>query len=312
MTPAIVNIAACTKWYGRVIGVSDINWQFGGGIVGMLGTNGAGKSTLMKMLVGLVQPSRGSLDVFGRSPFLDPDVRCRIGYAPEHDQMWDGLTAIELVTILAELTGMAKGAAKRAADAALASVGLVEDRDRRVGELSKGARQRVKLATAIAHDPDLLVLDEPFTGIDPIARRDIIAGIRALADAGKTIVVSSHVLQEVEALTSEIVVLSRGRIVAAGSVLEIRRELDRDPHRVRIDCDHPRIAAALLVRCEKVTQVTVERGAVIVATTDLDQLYAEVASCAKERRFVVGALKTIDYDLESIFNYLTCDANGHE
>ena len=155
MTPEIVNIAACTKWYGRVIGVSDINWQFGGGIVGMLGTNGAGKSTLMKMLVGLVQPSRGSLDVFGRSPFLDPDVRCRIGYAPEHDQMWDGLTAIELVTILAELTGMAKGAAKRAADAALASVGLVEDRDRRVGELSKGARQRVKLATAIAHDPDL-------------------------------------------------------------------------------------------------------------------------------------------------------------
>ncbi len=295
----------CSKWYGHVIGLSDINWRLRGGIVGLLGPNGAGKSTLMKMIAGLIAPSRGTLAVFGASPFTNDAVRGRIGYAPEHDQPWDELTVLELVTTLAELAGVARKRAATAAQAALEQVGMLSERDRHVRELSKGMRQRIKLATAIAHDPDLLIFDEPLTGVDPVARIEIVARIRQLAADGKTICVSSHVLYEIESLTTEIAVINRGRIVAEGDIAEIRKLLDRRPYRIRIACDRPRAAAAALTPAEHVKRVDIDRDAVIVETIDLDRCYDDIARVIRARGMTVSALTTLDRDLDVVFDSLT-------
>jgi len=300
----------CSKWYGHVLGISDVSWRLDGGIVGLLGPNGAGKSTLIKLMAGLLRPSRGALTVFGKSPFADVAVRRRIGYAPEHEKTWDELTALELVTVMAELAGVPRDRAKRAADDALAQMGMAEARHRRVRGFSKGMRQRTKLATAIAHDPDFLLLDEPLTGVDPVARVDIVERIRRLATSGKTIVVSSHVLYEIEALTSEIVVIYRGQVLAEGNVYEIRRLIDRHPHRIRVECDRPREVASALAAADHVARIVFERGSVLIETRDPDRCYDELAATVLERGVQVTALDSPDNNLGAVFEYLTGEPGG--
>ncbi len=295
----------CSKWYGHVLGVSDVSWRLRGGIVGLLGPNGAGKSTLMKMMAGLLRPSRGALTVYGASPFDDVNVRRRIGYAPEHEKTWDELTALELVTVMARLAGVAPARARAAAEAAIAQVGMTAAMHRRVRGFSKGMRQRTKLATALVHDPDLLLLDEPLTGVDPVARIDIVDRIRALGERGKTIVVSSHVLYEIEALTSEIVVIYRGQVLAEGNIYEIRKLIDRHPHRIRIECDRPRAVAAALAAAAHVTRIAFERGGVLVETRDPDRCYDEIAGAVIAGGVTVSELGSPDNNLGAVFDYLT-------
>ncbi|HEV7557355.1 MAG TPA: ABC transporter ATP-binding protein, partial [Kofleriaceae bacterium] len=293
----------CSKWYGQVLGISDVTWTLGGGVLGLLGPNGAGKSTLIKLMAGLLRPSRGTLAVYGANPFVDPEVRRRIGYAPEHDNTWDELTALELVTAMATLAGAAKP--RTAAETALEQVGMTDAMHRRVKGFSKGMRQRTKLATAIAHEPDFLVLDEPLTGVDPVARVDIVERVRALGAAGKTVVVSSHVLYEIEALTQEIVVLHRGQILAEGNVYEIRRLIDQHPHRIRVDCDRPRMIAAALASAEHVTRIGFERGAVVIETRDPDRCYDQLADVVLDAHLSVTSLTSPDNNLGAVFEYLT-------
>ncbi len=295
----------CSKWYGHVLGISDVSWRLRGGIVGLLGPNGAGKSTLIKLMAGLLRPSRGSLTVYGASPFVDVGVRRRIGYAPEHEKTWDELTALELVTVMAKLAGVPGERAKLAAEAALAQMGMADAMHRRVRGFSKGMRQRTKLATAIAHDPDFLLLDEPLTGVDPVARVDIVERIRKLGDDGKTIVVSSHVLYEIEALTSEIVVIYRGQVLAEGNVYEIRKLIDRHPHRIRIECDQPRIVAAALAAADHVARIVFERGGVLIETRDPDRCYDQLAAAVIDGGVAVTALSSPDNNLGAVFEYLT-------
>ncbi|MBA3456334.1 MAG: ATP-binding cassette domain-containing protein [Deltaproteobacteria bacterium] len=304
---AVVVADNCSKWYGHVLGISDVSWKLGGGIVGLLGPNGAGKSTLIKLMAGLLVPSRGSLSVFGANPFTDIAVRRRIGYAPEHEKTWDELTALELVTVMARLAGVPGERAKLAAEAALEAMGMADARNRRVQGFSKGMRQRTKLATAIAHDPDFLLLDEPLTGVNPIARADIVARIGALAAAGKTIVVSSHVLYEIEALTSEIVVIYRGQVLAEGNVYEIRKLIDRHPHRIRIECDQPRVIAAALATADHVARIVFERQGVLIETRDPDRCYDQLAAAVLESGVEVSALSSPDNNLGAVFEYLTGD-----
>ena len=303
MTDAIV-VSHCSKWYGRILGIADVSWRMSGGIVGLLGPNGAGKSTLMKMLAGLSRPSRGALEVFGTSPFADPDVRRRIGYAPEHDHAWENMTIGELVERLAELSGVPRRKSRDAARSALEQVGMLDASERKLRGLSKGMRQRTKLATAIAHEPDLLLLDEPLSGVDPVARLDIVARIRDLAARGKTICVSSHVLYEVEALTARIVVIDRGRLVADGEIGEIRRRLHHRPHRVRIACDRPRVLAAALVTHDHVSRVEVVDGVAIVETRDLDRCYDDIATAVRADRLLVTRLGALDTDLGAVLDLL--------
>ena len=307
MSAPVVVVDRCSKWYGHVLGISDVSWKLGGGIVGLLGPNGAGKSTLMKLMAGLLTPSRGSLTVFGADPFGDVAVRRRIGYAPEHEKTWDELTALELVTVMARLAGLPGDRAGKAAETAIDAMGMTDAMHRRVRGFSKGMRQRTKLATAIAHDPDFLLLDEPLTGVDPIARIDIIARIRALAGAGKTIVVSSHVPYEIEALTSEIVVIYRGQVLAEGNVYEIRKLIDQHPHRIRIECDQPRVVAASLAMADHVARIVFERQGVLIETRDPDRCYDQIAATVLDSGVHVSALSSPDNNLGAVFEYLTGD-----
>jgi ABC-2 type transport system ATP-binding protein len=302
---SVVVAESCSKWYGNVLGISDISWTLRGGIVGLLGPNGAGKSTLMKLLAGLLRPSRGTLRVFGASPFDDVAVRARIGYAPEHEQTWDELTARELVTAMAELSGVPRADAPKAAERALDTMDMTKHAHRRVRGFSKGMRQRVKLATAIAHEPDLLLLDEPLTGVDPIARADIVERIKKLGDAGKTIVVSSHVLYEIEALTSEIVVVYRGQVLAEGNVYEIRELIDKQPHRIRVHCDQPRAVASALASADHIARLAFERDAVVIETRDPDRCYDQITDAVLDRHVVVHAMTSPDNNLGAVFEYLT-------
>jgi ABC-2 type transport system ATP-binding protein len=306
----ILVVDNCSKWYGHVLGISDVSWRLKGGIVGLLGPNGAGKSTLMKLTAGLLRPSRGHLTVYGVSPFEDVAVRRRIGYAPEHEKTWDELTALELVTVMAELAGVPRDRAKRAADDALAQMGMADARHRRVRGFSKGMRQRTKLATAIVHDPDFLLLDEPLTGVDPVARADIVERIRRLGATGKTIVVSSHVLYEIEALTPEIVVIYRGQVLAEGNVYEIRKLIDRHPHRIRVECDRPRDVASALATADHVARIVFERGSVLIETRDPDRCYDELAAAVLEHGVQVTALDSPDNNLGAVFAYLTGEPGG--
>ncbi len=295
----------CSKWYGQVLGVSDVSWKLEGGIIGLLGPNGAGKSTLIKMMAGLLRPSRGTLTVFGASPFDDSRVRRRIGYAPEHEKTWDELTPTELVTAMAQLAGVPRDKSRAAADAAIAEMGMSDAKNRRVKGFSKGMRQRTKLATAIAHDPDFILLDEPLTGVDPMARIDIVERIRRLAARGKTVVISSHVLYEIEALTSEIVVIYRGQVLAEGNVYEIRRLIDRHPHRIRVDCDKPHVLGSALAGQDHVARIAFERGAVLVETRDPDRCYDQLSEVVLEGGVAISSMTSPDNNLGAVFEYLT-------
>jgi len=304
---SVVVADRCSKWYGHVLGVSDVSWNLRGGIVGLLGPNGAGKSTLIKMMAGLLRPSRGSLTVFGANPFDDVRVRRRIGYAPEHEKTWDELTPRELVKAMAELAGVPSDQSQKAADKAIADMGMSSYDSRRIKGFSKGMRQRTKLATAIAHDPDFILLDEPLTGVDPMARIDLVQRIRKLAQAGKTIVISSHVLYEIEALTSEIVVIYRGQVLAEGNVYEIRKLIDRHPHRIRVDCDKPHVIGAALAAADHVARVVFERGAVIVETRDPDRCYDPLSDIVLAGGIPISSMTSPDNNLGAVFEYLTGD-----
>ena len=307
---SVVLVDNCSKWYGHVLGISDVTWTLRGGIVGLLGPNGAGKSTLMKLMAGLLRPSRGTLSIYGKNPFADVEVRRRIGYAPEHEKTWDELTALELVTAMAKLAGVPGSRAGAAAKDAIAQMGMTDAMHRRVKGFSKGMRQRTKLATAIAHDPDFILLDEPLTGVDPIARVDIVERIRALAARGKTIVVSSHVLYEIEALTSEIVVIYRGQVLAEGNVYEIRKLIDRHPHRIRLECAEPRTVAATLATADHVARIVFERHGILIETRDPDRCYDQLAAAILDNNLAVTALSSPDNNLGAVFDYLTGDDQG--
>jgi ABC-2 type transport system ATP-binding protein len=245
--------------------------------------------------------------VFGQKPFSDPAVRAKIGYAPEHEKTWDELTALELVTAMAQLAGVPGNRARAAAETSLEQMGMADARHRRVKGFSKGMRQRTKLAGTIAHDPDFILLDEPLTGVDPKARIDIVEQIRKLGDAGKTIVISSHVLYEIEALTSEIVVIYRGQVLAEGNVYEIRELIDRHPHRIRVECDKPRQIAATIAAEEHVARIGFERGAVLIETRDPDRCYEQIGDAVLQGGIAVSRLSSPDNNLGAVFDYLTGD-----
>ena len=300
-----IRVESVSKWYGQVLGVSDITLSVAPGIVGLLGPNGAGKSTLMKLLAGLLRPSRGSVQVFGLPVATAAAARQRIGYCPEHEGVYEELTAREFVTVMAELSGLARGDARRRAEEALVSLGLADALDRRLAGFSKGMRQRAKLAQALVHDPDVLLLDEPLTGCDPLARTAIVARIAALGTAGKTVVVSSHVLYEIEALTREIVLIHRGRVLAEGNVYRLRELIDAHPHRVRVECDQPRELARRLIGEEHVTRVELEGHATVFETRAPDRLYDAIPLAAFAAGVKIRALTSPDNNLSAVFEYLT-------
>jgi ABC-2 type transport system ATP-binding protein len=299
----IVDAARLNKWYGRVIALNDVTLSIAPGITGLLGPNGAGKSSFLRIVIGLMSPSGGTMRVLDENPWNNPRLAVRIGYCPEHDGFYEWMTGRQFVTALARLRAVRKPA--EAAAAALDRVRLADVCDRRIATYSRGMRQRLKLAQALVHTPQLLVLDEPLTGCDPLVRAELIALIKGFPAEGKSVIVSSHVLHEIEALTRQIALIHHGRLVAEGNVQEIRALIDRHPHTVHVKTDRPRDLAARLAREPEVVEIRFVDGAVWVRTPQPDAFYAKLPALALEGRFAVEEISSPDDNLEAVFRYLT-------
>jgi ABC-2 type transport system ATP-binding protein len=302
----VVEFHDVSKWYGNVIGVNRLKLSIPPGVTGLLGPNGAGKSTLLQLATGQLYPSQGTVRVLGQQTWNNPRLNRFIGLCPEQDAFYEWMTGMEFVLTCARLSGMSRGEAREAAGATLEAVGMTRNRDRAIRGYSKGMRQRTKLAQSLVHDPDVLFLDEPLTGTDPVARRDMMDIIHRLAGEGKSALVSSHVLHEVEALTPNIVLLNRGRLVAEGAVRDIRDLIDKYPHHIVLVCDNYRQLAARLLAWEDVEGVKVlgKEGGVIVETRSPDAFYARLPQLALEGGTPIREVYSDDDNLEAVFKYL--------
>ena len=299
---ATVVVQGVSKWFGTKVAVSDVSCSFGPGITGLLGPNGAGKTTLMRMITGLQKPSEGSVSVFGSDPQNDVGVYRRVGFVPEEDSVYAHLSARQLVRYAAELSKCDASAA--AVDAAVARVNLLDAADRPIAEYSKGMRQRAKVAAALVTEPDLLVLDEPLNGADPMQRAVLIGIFHELAAAGRTIIVSSHVLAEVERMTDRVIAILDGKLAAAGGIRAIRAAMTHIPHRVRIDADAPRVLARALVDLPVVVGVRVQEGSLEVETSNLAALGTAIPALSLQHSVRVTRFEPIDASLESVFRHL--------
>ncbi len=302
---AVIATEQLSKWYGQVSALNDVTVSVPPGITGLLGPNGAGKSTFMKLVTGQLKPSKGRLSVLGMPIWGNPAAFVRIGLCPEQDAFYERMTGRDWLTALVRLNGFDANAAAAAALRALEAVELVDAADKKIGGYSKGMRQRVKLAQAIVHDPELLILDEPLTGMDPLMRRKTIRMIRDWARAGKSILVSSHILHEIESMTSNILLINNGRILAEGNVHQIRDLMDRHPHSVYIRAEHPRALARHLLGADDVLSVKFEDQAVVIETSRPDEFYARLTSLAASGE--AGAINEVtspDDNLQAVFKYL--------
>lgn len=299
----MIRLENASRWYGQIIGLNDVTCEVGPGMTALLGMNGAGKSTLMRLVTGQLRPTTGTVEVFGLDPFANPDVYRRLGYCPEIDNFYEHQTGRRFVYGLARLAGFDHSEAKRRTQAMLERVGMAERADKRIAGYSKGMRQRIKLAQAMLHDPDVILLDEPLNGLDPVGRRDYIALLQSLAQAGKTILVSSHILFEVEQMTSSILLLHRGRLLATGHLKVIRELIDKHPHKVRLDTSEPREWAKRLVALPFVLSVQVDRDGLDLQTREPDKFYDSLMPLAAEG-LPLGGFSSPDNNLESIFRYL--------
>ncbi len=298
----MVQVSNATKAFGDVVAVSDVSFQIGPGVTALLGPNGAGKSTLFRMLCGLTAPTSGTVRVLGRDARKDRDVRGRLSLAPQQDAVFDRLSALGFV----EMAGLTHGIdqPELAAREALAIVELDADDPKYVGAYSKGMRQRVKLAAALVNDPSVLVLDEPLTGLDPVQRRRMIELFIGLGEKGKCLLVSSHVLDEVARLGSNVLVIAQGRLAATGNYHALRDQMDDRPHRVRVTVSDPRRLASHLIETALADGVSVDDDTVIVNTNDIGRFGQAIAPVARDLDIRLNEVQPLDDDLESVFRYL--------
>ncbi len=297
-----VEVTGVSKWFGPKVAVSKVTCSFGPGVTGLLGPNGAGKTTMLRMITGLIRPSEGVINVLGEWPRSSPEVYGEIGLVPEESAVYAHMTGREYVEYAAVLSGVDDPASS--ADRAIATVALEDAADRKLDGYSKGMRQRAKVAAALVADPTILILDEPLNGTDPVQRKRLIALFRRLGDEGRTVIVSSHVLEEIERMSDRVLAIVDGRLAAAGDVAAIRRAMSDIPYRVRVETTRPRQLAARLLEDAVVHGVTVEDGAILVETEDLLSLGHQVALAAQRAEAVPTVFRPEDASLESVFRYL--------
>ena len=302
----IIELDGVSKWYGDVIGLNKLTLHIPAGVTGLLGPNGAGKSTLLQLATGQLRPSQGTVRVLGQSVWDNPGLNRLIGLCPEQDAFYEWMTGHDFVRTCARLSGMGRRDAIAAANRAMDRVGMTENMNRAIRGYSKGMRQRTKLAQALVHSPRVLFLDEPLTGTDPVARRDLIEVIRGLGEAGCSVLVSSHVLHEIQSLTQRIVLLHRGRLVAEGHVREIRDLIDHHPHRIVLVCDRFRDLAVKLAVCDDVAGIEFldRESSLIVETRKPDAFYARLPALAQADGMALREVYSDDDNLEAVFKYL--------
>jgi len=304
MTPIVPAIALdhVSRWYGNVVAVNDVSFALGPGVTGLLGPNGAGKTTLLHLLAGLLAPSAGQVRVAGRPTFGDPSIYRLVGLVPEREAVPGYLTGRQFVHLNAALQGLPHPGP--AADRAIGTVELADAADRAIGGYSKGMRQRIKLASALVHEPQVLLLDEPFNGMDPRQRLHMMDLLRRMAAEGRSILFSSHILEEVERLAEAVLVVYAGRLAASGDFRSIRRLMTDRPHRFTIRSSDDRGLASALLAHPAVFGVELLDGRVAVQTSDLTAFARGLAPIARSAGIRLHELMATDDTLESVFSYL--------
>jgi len=299
-----------SKWYGPVLGVNQVTLELRGGITGLVGANVAGKTTLLRLATGQLRPDIGSVSVLGHDAWGQPGKRL-VGYCPDVDAFYEEMSGRQFVCAMARLCGYDRAEARRRTEEALALVRMTGRSDRPIGGYSRGMRQRVKMAQALIHDPRLLILDEPLSGIDPVGRQEFVALYRELAARGKCLLVSSHELDELEKLTDHVAVMARGRIAAVGTLTQIRDLLDDQPLSVRMHCDQPRRLAAALMALEDVVGVELgEDGGLVARARNPRKFFQELTALVLEEGHDVRHVETLDDSAEAILGYLLGGRRG--
>ncbi len=305
----IIEAKKLSKWYGNVLGLSDVTLEIKPGITGLLGPNGAGKSTFMKLLTGQIKPNIGDVNIYGERVWNNSRLFSRIGFCPENDSFYDDLTGREFLAGLLRLQHYSPSEIGIRLEKVLDIVHLSSDQNRRIKSYSRGMRQRLKFAQAVAHEPDLLILDEPLNGLDPLGRRKIIRLIKHYRDEGKTILVSSHVLPEIEAMTSNIILIHQGKIFAQGDIHYIRDLIETHPHIVSITSDKSRELASCLVREPYIKKVDFGHGAATlrIETDNRDAFFKSLPHLIMQYGIHVDEIQSPDDNLQAVFDYLIGD-----
>jgi ABC-2 type transport system ATP-binding protein len=302
--PPLLAFDHVSKWYGPVLGLNGVSLRLQPGITGLVGPNGAGKSTLMKLATGQLRPDLGHVTIRD-IPAHRSTAKRHLGFCPETDAFYEEMSGREFVYHMARLFGFGRRAAAERTKSVLRQVGMADRAERRLRGYSKGMRQRIKLAQALTHDPSLLILDEPLNGVDPTGRQELCQLFRDLAARGKSLLISSHQLEELEKLTERVIVVARGVLIAQGTVMEIRDLLEDQPLTVRIDSDRPRELAAALLRLPDVLGVELGGGATVLARAHNPQrFFRTLGALVLDETFEVKHLETLDCSAQAILDYL--------
>jgi ABC-2 type transport system ATP-binding protein len=302
----ILEAGNLSKWYGQVIAVNKVSFSAGAGVFGLLGPNGAGKSTLMKLITGQLRPSQGEITVFGQRIWNNYPLLNRVGFCPEQDSFYERMTGREFLAALLRMHDYSESEIAGRSQSALEIVKMVDAGDKKIGGYSKGMRQRIKLAQAIAHDPEVLILDEPLAGMDPVARSETIRLVREWGRQGKCVLVSSHILHEIEAMTQNIVLINNGQILAEGDVHQIRDLIDKHPHNIYIRCNRPRQLAELLVAFPDVVSIRFhpDGDALTLESRKPDEFYDRLPEILLRNEIELEEITSPDDNLQAVFQYL--------
>jgi ABC-2 type transport system ATP-binding protein len=303
---AIIVLESVSKWYGEVLGVNRINLRIPRGITCLVGPNGSGKTTLMNIMTGLIRPSKGKAEILGISVSSPERLFEVVGCCPQYEQLHERLTGYEFLYSMMRIHGRPHVEADRLAGEALERVGMTEARGKKIGAYSRGMRQRIKLAFALSHHPQVLILDEPLNGLDPMARREMIDLFQGLAGAGLTLVVSSHILSEVELLSSVVVMIDQGYIVAEGEVQNVREEIKRHPMQIYIRCDKPSLLCSRLFEMDHIVSVNLDedRRGVLVRSLDADAFFHMMNRLVLEHDISVEKIQPADDSVQAVYDYL--------
>lgn len=302
----IIKANHLSKWYGPVIGVNNLDFEITPGVTGFLGPNGAGKSTVLNLMTGQLKPSQGRLSIDEQPVWNNHNMMKNIGYCPEYDAYWHFLTGWHFVLSLTKMHGYSNAEATTLTEKAIEKVGMTKAMHRRIAGYSKGMRQRIKLAQAIAHNPDILFLDEPLNGMDPLARHETVMMIKALGESGKIVVVSSHILHEVESMTDNILLINHGRLLAQGNIYEIRKLLDQHPLQITIECEDIQKLSTVLLQFPDILgiQLDRQRNRVTIETNRPEAFHERFPKLVTDEKLTIQSLWSPDENLEAVFEYL--------
>ncbi len=304
MSSAVIETHTLSKWFGEVIAVNNLSLSIGQGVTGLLGPNGAGKTTFLKLALGLYRASRGSIRIFGQSPRNNLQTLARIGYCPENDHFFDHTTGLEFVYWMIRYRGVSSREARKRAEEACVQVGMAARMNDPISTYSQGMRRRINIAQALASNAELLFLDEPMAGLDPESREVVFSLIRALADQGRAVVFSSHILYEIERVTHHVVLLHQGGLIAKGDVREIRELIDEHPHTVTIETPSTHRLAAIFASETATLDIALSGNAVTVQTRDPNRLYQQLNDLYLDEGIEIRGIYCPDDNLQSVFEYL--------